>query len=104
MKQATVSVGQEIFYGGDMANASGYGKVAELKPSQRFTDQVVIAMDDGRSMTIPTVMIMDEYHGNGGIRFCTIEAYRKWYDEAYGDAMRRYAEAQRRHEVLLEVA
>jgi hypothetical protein len=91
-ERQAVGIGQEIFYGGDMANASGYGKVVELKLSVRFTDQVVIAMDDGRSITIPTMMIQNEYHGNGGIRFCTIEAYRKWYKETIEDAQRRYAE------------
>ena len=91
-KALNLSIGQEIYYGGDMANVSGFGKITELHPSPRFGDQVTIKMNDGREMTIPTCMIKGEYQGHGGVRFCTIEAYNKWREESLADLQRRYME------------
>ena len=71
-------IGTEIYYGGDMANSEGFGEVVKIHKNARFGDQYEIAMEDGRTITIPPLMIKDEYHGNGGIRFCTAQAYDEW--------------------------
>jgi hypothetical protein len=69
-----LSVGVEIYYGGDMANHSGFGKIVE-RTSSRFGDNLKIEMDDGRVINVPPVIFSEKYLGHGGTRFVTREAY-----------------------------
>jgi hypothetical protein len=67
-------VGVEIYYGGDMANHSGFGKIVE-RTFSRFGDNLKIEMEDGRVINVPPVMFSEKYLGHGGTRFVTREAY-----------------------------
>ena len=67
--------GTRIYYGGDMANMESTGTI-----SRAYTDKwgswVDIDLDDKRKFPGVSVMqFSEEYLGNGGTRFVTLEAY-----------------------------
>ncbi len=75
-------VGTEIYYGGDMANDSGFGKVVAAATT-RWGDQMDIEMEDGRLIRgLAPCAFSAEYLGHGGTRFVTKEAYQAWHQKA----------------------
>ncbi len=73
-----------IYYGGDMANDSGFGTIAETV-SDKWGQFVSIKMDDGRDIEHLSISgFSPEYKGHGGTRFVTIDAYNK-YRQAMAD-------------------
>ena len=85
MKLTDLPKGTRIYYGGDMANDSGFGTIAETI-SDKWGQFVTIKMDDGRDIgqMLPICAFSDEYKGHGGTRFVTIDAYNK-YRQAIAD-------------------
>ena len=73
--------GIEIYYGGDMANRSGFGIVTEVG-NIGYGDFVNVTMKDGREFKQLSVCgFSDKYLGHGGTRFVTKEAYLKFKEE-----------------------
>lgn len=62
-----LEVGTEIYYTGDMANASGFGYVGEVKRDERFGTQLVLQLDDGRRFSVSPM----QFQPSPGRRFCT---------------------------------
>lgn len=78
MKLEELPKGKRIYYGGDMANDSGFGTITETI-SDKWGQFVTIKMDDGRDIKhLPICGFSSEYKGHGGTRFVTIEAYNKY--------------------------
>lgn len=73
-------IGTEIYYGGDIANQPGFGKIVRLEQSPRFGATYDIELEDGRKLRgIPTILLGNEYHGHGGHRFVTRAAYDAYW-------------------------
>lgn len=71
--------GTRIYYGGDIANESGFGTIMQIERDPQWGDYVTIIMDDGREIKrLPPVHFSLKYSGNGSTRFVTEEAYNKW--------------------------
>ena len=84
MKLTDLPKGTRIYYGGDMANDSGFGTITETL-SDKWGQFVTIKMDDGRDIKhLPVCGFSPEYKGHGGTRFVTIDAYNK-YRQAIAD-------------------
>lgn len=67
-----------IYYGGDMANNSGFGTITEAV-RDKWGSFITIKMDDGRDINrLPLCAFSAEYLGHGGTRFVTIEAYNAY--------------------------
>jgi hypothetical protein len=76
-------IGTEIYYAGDIANPSGFGKIVRLDQSPRFGTTYDIELEDGRELRgIPTILVGDKYEGHHGHRFVTREAYDAYWKEA----------------------
>jgi hypothetical protein len=76
----SLPVGTEIYYGGDMANDSGFGIVFAVT-SDRWGQSMELHMKDGRKMHISPACFSDNYSGNGSTRFVTREAYEQYRRE-----------------------
>ena len=84
MKLTDLPKGTRIYYGGDMANDSGFGTITETL-SDKWGQFVTIKMDDSRDIKhLPVCGFSPEYKGYGGTRFVTIDAYNK-YRQAIAD-------------------
>ena len=91
MKKMTIKrpdIGDEIYYGGDMANYDGFFKIVEYIPSERFQDQweMVEQLADGdtdepRTITITTSHLSPEYLGHGGTRFVYKSEYLRYREK-----------------------
>ena len=81
--------GTRIYYGGDMANKSGFGSITEVI-KDRWGTQYQIVLDDGRKMHISASNFSPEYLGHGGTRFVTEAAYNDWR-EVQMAAFRKWA-------------
>lgn len=67
--------GTRIYYGGDMANDSGFGTITRVE-ADRWGNSIDLILDDGRKIKrLPPCAFSPEYKGHGGTRFVTIEAY-----------------------------
>jgi hypothetical protein len=78
-------IGTEIYYAGDIANSSGFGKITQLEQSSRFGATYDIELEDGRELRgIPTILVGDKYLGHGGTRLVTRAAYDAWKQRAEG--------------------
>ena len=82
-----MEVGQSIYYTGDMANASWWGKVTAI--DQPFDGAVKLEheIDDGERMTETIIeywQIGTVYHGHCNPRFVTGEAHAAWKTERMG--------------------
>ena len=77
MKKAELTEGARIYYGGDMANDSGFGTIAiEINSIPNY---IKIIMDDGRVFNrVPVCGFSPEYKGHGGTRFVTLAAYNTY--------------------------
>ncbi len=54
-------IGIEIYYGGDIANPSGFGKIVRLHQNPRFSTTYDIELEDGRELLgIPTILVGDK--------------------------------------------
>lgn len=72
-------IGTEIYYAGDIANPSGFGKITQFEQSSRFGATYDIELEDGRELRgIPTILVGDKYLGHGGTRLVTRAAYDAW--------------------------
>jgi hypothetical protein len=69
--------GTRIYYGGDMANDSGFGTITSVSLGNWGT-HYHIKYDDGRKMAIQPCAFSPEYLGHGGTRFVTLDAYNKF--------------------------
>ena len=75
-------IGTEIYYGGDIANQPGFGKIVRLQQSPRFGATYDIEFEDGRELPgIPTILVGDKYTGHDGTRLVTQAAYEAWRAE-----------------------
>ena len=87
MKLSDLPKGTRVYYGGDMANDSGFGTITETI-SDKWGQFVTIKMDDGRDIThLPVCGFSPEYKGHGGTRSVTIDAYnayRQSISDIYG--------------------
>ncbi len=76
--------GTRIYYGGDMANESGFGVITKAY-SDKWGSFVDAVMDDGREMRgLHTIGFSKTYSGNGSTRFVTEAAYDEWRAIALG--------------------
>ena len=67
--------GTRIYYGGDMANDSGFGTIKKAY-SDRWGSFYDIDMDDERKINgLPTISFSEVFKGHGGTRFVTVDAY-----------------------------
>ena len=84
MKLIDLPKDTRIYYGGDMANNSGFGTITKII-SDKWGQFVTIKMDDGQDIVcLPVSAFSPEYKGHGGTRFVTIDAYNK-YRQAMAD-------------------
>jgi hypothetical protein len=75
-------IGTEIYYAGDIANPSGFGKITQLNQNPRFGATYDIELEDGRELRgIPTILVGNEYHGHHGTRFVTRAAYDAYWKQ-----------------------
>jgi hypothetical protein len=80
--------GTEIYYTGDVANQSGFGRITKLNRNARWGDTYDFTLEDGREIKgIALHLLGDKYEGHGGTRFVT----RAAYDEYRQKVMERYA-------------
>lgn len=82
-RKHNLPVGTEVYYGGDMANDSGFGKVIAAVSDPRWGESMDIELEDGRLIRkLPPCMFSTEYLGHGGTRFVTKEAYLAYRQKA----------------------
>lgn len=75
MTTKELPIGTRIYYGGDMANKSGFGTIT-ASASDKWGQFVDIKMDDGRDKKhLPVCLFSPVYKGHGGTRFVTVAAY-----------------------------
>lgn len=78
MKLTDLPKETRIYYGGDMANPSGFGTIAGAI-SDKWGQFITIKMDDGRVINkLPICAFSAEYLGHGGTRFVTLDAYNAY--------------------------
>ena len=88
-------IGTEIYYGGDIANQPGFGKIVRLHSSPRFGATYDIELEDGRELRgIPTILVGDKYLGHGGTRLVTRAAYDAWRAERAGTWQEKVEESK----------
>ena len=76
-------VGTEIYYTGDQANRSGFGKVVGVGCDSFISRWYDIELDDGRKISsLNHVCFRPKYAGNCSTRFVTRAAYDEWRAEA----------------------
>jgi hypothetical protein len=74
----TLKTGQQIYYGGDQCNQSGFGKIVSVEDSP-WGIHYNLKMDDGREIKkLPHCAFSAAYLGHGGTRFVTKEAYQTY--------------------------
>lgn len=72
----------QIYYGGDMANDSGFGKIIKINSSEKWGINYDIRMDDDRIFYgLSPNVFSEKYLGHGGTKFVTKEAYLNWRKE-----------------------
>ncbi len=71
-------VGQEIYYTGDMANRSGWGKITHVRPCVYDEYVYTYEMADGRVFNLTPKIIGQKFEGHSGTRFVTLEAYKAY--------------------------
>ena len=86
----TLTQGTEIYYGGDMANDSGFGVIESVSES-RWGINYKIVMEDARVMNISPSNFSEEYLGHGGTRFVTKAAYQAFRKAAIERMEREFA-------------
>jgi hypothetical protein len=75
-------IGTEIYYAGDVANPSGFGKIVKLPQNARFGATYDAELEDGRELRgIPTILLGHEYHGHHGTRFVLKAAYDAYWKQ-----------------------
>ena len=70
------NTGQRIYYTGDWANKSGWGRVTHVRPCAHYHLNYTLEMTDGRIFNITPFEITDTY--NDSFRFVTQEAYNEY--------------------------
>ena len=81
-----LSENTRIYYGGDMANCSGFGTIVKTQ-HDKWGSFVDITMDDGRDIArLPIIAFSEVYKGHGGTRFVTIAAYNAYKKELLKDS------------------
>ena len=94
MDTAELPKDTRIYYGGDMANQSGFGTIIKSY-SDKWGSHLDILMDDGREINnLPSCAFSSEFKGHGGTRFVTIAAYNDFRrNQAEGSKFFNYQEA-----------
>jgi hypothetical protein len=73
-------IGAEIYYAGDIANPSGFGKITRLEESFRFGATYDIELEDGRELRgIPTRLVSNKYEGYYSPRFVLKASYDAYW-------------------------
>ena len=79
-----LSIGTEVYNGGDIMNQEHFGTITNHKKSDRFQDQVEITPDadcDRKPYWITPASFSPTYKGHGGTRFVTRVAYDAWWNQ-----------------------
>lgn len=72
-----LSLGTEIFYTGDMANASDNGTVTKIT-TDRWGTRYTISCVSGMTSVIGAHEVGHVYHGHCNPRFVTMDAVNAW--------------------------
>lgn len=76
-------VSTQIYYTGDMANASGVGEIVKIHSCPNWGSHYDIKLEDGREIKrLPVCMVGTRYNGTCATRFVTLEAYKAFSDQA----------------------
>ena len=82
----TLSIGDRIYYTGDMANDQGRGVVFGRDGDNVWGANVDILMDDGRVIKgLEEINFSERYLGHGGTRFVLESEYMRWRAERISD-------------------
>jgi hypothetical protein len=75
------SIGQQVFYHGDMANSAGRFEVTKIEITKFGIDLKLNEIDGDRQFILRPNQIKDKYDGHAGDRFVTFEAYLEYQEE-----------------------
>lgn len=78
------SIGQKIYYTGDMANHSGWFKITEQRQAGEYSPNMYTLKEIGGNREFKAVFEMgigDTYNGTCRTRFVTAEAHEEYWEK-----------------------